>query len=252
MVKNQYWQPYSAKSALIRKFIPDIKYKRRLSDDLFLEASIKKHLMLFKNKELKREFATAQAIASYAPVDGVVYDIGANIGLYTLGFAQNRRRQVKSFEPSASALSYLRRNIQLNFLSNVEVFPVLLSDHTGTCNFTLDEVTTATSHVSSPGEPGIEVGCVDLDSYVKAMGIPLPDIIKMDVEGHDEAIFKGMEEILTLHHPMVYLEGGLRYEDNEIRSISYLEKIGYGIWDLSKGRRLKATTSEYAFLAVPE
>lgn len=252
MAKSKFWRPYSTKAALIRSFIPDIRRTLALSPGLQLRASVKKHLRLFRGETLRREVETAQAIAQNAPADGTIYDIGANIGLYTLVFGQNRRRHVVSFEPFDQALRYLRENLTLNNLTNVDVHSILLSDHVGECRFTLDEITMYTSHVSAPGEPGTDMPCADLDSYAEKEGLPQPDLVKMDVEGHDEAILRGMEGVLQRSRPVVYLEGGLRDDNGRIGAITNLERLGYTIWDLTKQRRLNAYTPDYDFLAFPE
>ena len=74
----------------------------------------------------------------------------------------------------------------------------------------------------------------------------------MDVEGHDEAILRGMRRSLVRFKPLVCLEGGLRSDNGEIGAISFLERIGYSSWDLYRQRRLPADMQEYAFVATPE
>jgi FkbM family methyltransferase len=245
------WRPYSNRAALIRRFIPDIRMSRDIGDGLRIHASPKKHLHIFRPSRLRQDVQIARKLSSLVAEDGVIFDLGANIGLYSLVFAANRTRRVYSFEPFDEALSYLHDNIRLNQLRNIEVHPIVLSDREGVCRFSVDTVTQSTSHISAADEPGIELPCSDLDSYMSKMNLPLPDLIKMDVEGADEAILRGMKGLLSQRQTCVFLEGGLRDDTGRIGAIDYLAGLGYSIWDLELTRRLESSTPEYMFVAVP-
>jgi FkbM family methyltransferase len=251
-MSNPFWRPYSSRAILVRKVIPDIHWTIDIGDGLRMRASLKKHLIFFRRNYLRKERSTAHAISAHVPSKGTIYDIGANIGLYTLLFAQDRGKRVVSFEPSESVLPLLARNIELNDLRNVEVQPVLLSNYTGKCRFTLDTVTTCASHVSAQNEPGQDYECWDLDSYILEKHLPAPDVIKLDVEGHEMQILEGMKQTLERHRPIVYLESGVRNRTGEITAVHYLQSLGFSIWDVTKTRRVSANTPEYDFLAVSE
>lgn len=248
---TEFWRPYSNKSALVRHLIPDVKFTLPVCGELELRASLKKHLYLFRGNTLQKEVETAKILASYVPVDGVIYDVGANIGLYSLVFALNRKRRVVAFEPFHLALSYLHGNIRRNNLSNIEVHSIVLADRTGTCRFTYDPVTLYTSHISAEGEQGVELPSADLDSYIESASLLPPDLIKMDVEGADTAILLGMKRCLQQYKPIVFLEGGIRDERDRIVAISFLKDLGFSIWNLRRTEQLLDTTSEYEFLAIP-
>jgi FkbM family methyltransferase len=252
VIKTTYWKPYSFRAAFVRKFIPDVKRNLKMKNGLIMQASIKKHLMFFHGNAFEREENTATLLASYVPADGVIYDLGANIGLYSLAFAANRRNRVIAFEPFDAALKYLKRNISQNNLDNIEVHQIVLSDRKGTCRFTFDNVTTSTSHISSDEEQGAELPCSDLDTYVEEHKLPPPDLIKMDIEGADEPIFKGMENLLKTARPLVYLEGGISNERGEVIAINFLKERGFKIYDLSRKHELLPDTQEYAFIACPD
>src|SRR6267142_3409636 len=122
------WKPYSNRAALIRRFIPDIRMSRDIGEGLKIHASPRKHLHIFRPSRLRNDVQIARQLSNLTPPDGVVFDLGANIGLYSLVFAANRTRRVYSFEPFDEALAYLHENIRLNQLRNVEVNPIVLSD----------------------------------------------------------------------------------------------------------------------------
>ena len=193
----------------------------------------------------------AARVAALADRTGVIYDLGANIGLYSVVFASDSRRRVLAFEPFEIPLGFLRRNIEINGLKNVEIHQVVLTDYEGTCRFTLDTVTLCTSHVSAEGEPGVEFPCCDLDTYRERHGLPTPDVLKIDVEGADMPLLRGMRRLLEQHESYVFLEGGLRDDGGHIAAIQYLEQLGYEIRDVDLTRTLPSNTPDYTFVAVP-
>lgn len=245
-----FWRPYSGRAALARKFVPSIDRTLDLGNGLRLRANLKTHLGLFRARTREREVRTAHAIAQASP-GPVIYDVGANIGLYSVIFARDPARVVVSFEPSELVLPQLRANIHLNRLGNVHVEPIALSESPGQVPFTIDSVTTCTSHVSTHGEPGITVACADLDSLVRANRWPAPDLIKLDVEGHDEPILRGMTQLLAGPRPYICLEGGLRSASGVIPSLRLLRDAGYVLCDLARRQVLEPDTGEYVVLGVP-
>lgn len=236
---------------MIRHFVPDLDVTHHLVDDLRIKASLKKHLYLSRPGRIKREVEIALKLAALVREDGVIYDLGANIGLYSLVFAANRQRIVHAFEPFDEVLVGLRRNIAINGLSNIDVHPVVLTDHCGSCRFLVDNKTATTSHISAPGEAGEELECADLDSYVEKMKLAPPDLVKLDIEGSEQLVFKGMQSLLRQKRPYVFLEGGVRDDSGRILAIDYLKTLGYAIYNLDQTETLDSMTQEYMFLAVP-
>lgn len=250
-IETSHWKPYSFRSALVRKFIPDVERKLKMKNGLCMQASVKKHLMFFHGNAFEREVNTATLLASYIPTDGVIYDLGANIGLYSLAFAANRRRRVIAFEPFDPARKFLLRNINQNNLDNIEVHRIVLSDRKGSCRFTSDNVTYSTSHISADDEQGMVMPCCDLDTYVEEHNVPLPDLLKIDIEGADEAVLRGMEKLLKSARPLVYFEGGISNERGEVIAIKFLRERGFKTYDVSRQHELSPVTEEYAFIACP-
>jgi len=243
-------KPYSTSAALVRSLLPDIKLRLSLGDGFKVEASIKKHLGLFRSFVLQREIDIANRILACAGPRAVLYDLGANIGLYTVLFARHPGRKVMSFEPGALALEYLRRNVALNALSNADIHPVLLSDRVGVRRFAVDNRTTAASHVAAEDEAAIPVECTDLDAYVTRMNLPPPDVVKIDVEGHEQEVIVGMKNLISQRHPTIFLEGGIRDGNGTIIAASLLAGMGYELWNLSRTGRVNADTPDYSFLAI--
>jgi FkbM family methyltransferase len=144
----------------------------------------------------------------YLPKGSVVWDIGANIGLYSIYAAKKRNIQVWAFEPSVFNLETLARNIYLNNLSmNICILPFALSDKNGSSQMRL--TTTEWGGALSTfdqtfGWDGKDIRQIfeyqtyglKADDVVNMLSIPIPEYIKMDVDGLEHFILKGSTNVL--------------------------------------------------------
>jgi FkbM family methyltransferase len=140
----------------------------------------------------------------------VFYDIGANVGLYSL-YAAKRAPGVRvySFEPHKINFATLVENILLNALGErVHPMAIALGDATGYFHLNYNSMDSGTSmsqlgHSSLPGNreftPKLRelVHAVTLDSLVESGQIPAPDVIKVDVDGNEMKILAGMKRLLA-------------------------------------------------------
>ncbi|MGE4070515.1 MAG: FkbM family methyltransferase [Lysobacterales bacterium] len=245
------WARVTSKSELIRKLLPDLPITLPLMGTRRIRFSLKKHMGFFRLSVRMREITSALNILQWVPRGGVILDVGANIGFYTLVFSTRQDVRVHALEPSPIALPWLRENLQINGLQDLPVHEFVLSGEDGTVSFSLDHRTTAASHVAAPGEPGIVLPARSLDSLVHEGRIPPPDVIKFDVEGHELRIFEGMTELIQARKTSIYLEGGNRATDGEIAAARYLIDRGYRIRDCATGDEIPAHSESYPFLATP-
>lgn len=139
----------------------------------------------------------------------VLFDIGANVGAYSLIAAKQAADdvQVYSFEPSFSTYEQLCRNVILNNLQD-KISPYLLAvmDKTGLVDFEYRSlVGGAAEHIvalndgNAPDFDPIYVQRligVSLDDLIGKFGLPIPTLIKLDVDGAEEAILAGAENLL--------------------------------------------------------
>jgi len=150
------------------------------------------------------EPAVRREIERIASSDVNIIDIGANIGYYSILASRliGSEKRVFSFEPQVSMVSKLRRNIELNALRNVKVFPFALSDAPGTVTFHVPpEGTEALGSMHANGRfevvKTVEVETQRLDDVMSNLGNPKIGLIKMDAEGAELPILRGATQLLS-------------------------------------------------------
>lgn len=146
------------------------------------------------------------------------FDIGANVGSYSVLAAGASGAKVKSFEPVPTTYRHLMDNISINRLgARVEALNCAVGSSPGTIRFTTSEDTV--NHVVAKGElaeSAMDVPVIKLDDCVEA-GVPM--VMKIDVEGFETEVLKGGEAVFSdksLKAVVMELNGsGLRYGYDE-------------------------------------
>ncbi|MCH7703118.1 MAG: FkbM family methyltransferase [Planctomycetes bacterium] len=186
-----------------------------------------------------------------------VVDVGAHTGYYSLLFAKRigRTGRVIAFEPEAVGLDYLRRNIALNQHENVTIVPLALSDWSGTAaiegktylcvpSVFADAREHASDRSDAAGLALRRAGRIDVtsaadnpirtaafDELVPELGIRRLDFVKIDVEGAEWHVLKGMRAslerwspglLLEIHPPQLKRSG-----QSESEVLRLLDDLGY-------------------------
>jgi len=140
--------------------------------------------------------------------DATFWDVGANIGLYSIYAAKVSNCQVFAFEPSIFNLELLGRNINYNHLSsNISIVPLPLFSRSGFDTFRLTDVAWGGAHSSFSEDIDQDGKQIDSTFDYKVFGIspkdlvgyfgcPQPDHIKIDVDGIEHLILEGLTPIL--------------------------------------------------------
>jgi FkbM family methyltransferase len=144
-------------------------------------------------------------VSRHVPRDATVIDVGANIGLSAITLARLAKRVI-AFEPSPPNVEYLRRNLMLNGIDNVEVVAAAVSTKAVGLPFHVAQFG-AGSHVVSSGHllpslATIDVPAVELDQF----DFPPIDFIKIDVEGHEPEVLAGARRLLARDRPLIQME----------------------------------------------
>jgi len=139
------------------------------------------------------ERACADAIQSLVKPGMVVYDIGANVGFYTLAFSRlvGDSGQVFAFEPESRNAYMIRQHLALNRVKNVTLVQAAISDRAGLISF---EGFNETGKIVDKSD--YRVPSIVLDEFI-ASGNPLPSFVKMDIEGGELTALTGAQSILN-------------------------------------------------------
>ena len=148
----------------------------------------------------------AALIERQVPRKSTVIDVGANIGLSTILLARMTERVI-AFEPSPPNVAFLRRNLERNGITNVEIHAAAASDKPGTLRFHVAQFgagshVVAAGHVSSSTMPTVDVPAVTLDDAE----LPPVAFIKIDAEGHEPDVLAGARRLLARDRPLIYTE----------------------------------------------
>jgi len=171
------------------------------------------------------------------PEDSTLWDVGANIGLYSVYAAKARNCRVFAFEPSVFNLELLARNIYLNDLQEkVTIIPVALTDKMGTNKMRLTTtdwggaLSSFGKNISWDGKSHEDrfsfqtFGC-SMDQAVSIFKLPQPDFIKMDVDGIEHFILQGGENVLNKINSIL-IEINDDFKEQAVNSRKFLEAAG--------------------------
>ena len=175
--------------------------------------------------------------------DPCLYDIGANIGYYSI-LAAKKGANVIAFEPVKSTYVVLKNNVKLNKLKNIKINRLAISDKTGfeKINLYTSSGNNSLANRNIPKDHelkhiGVEIVKLDtLDNIVYNNKLK-PTLIKIDVEGFEKAVLMGGKNTLLNHHPVVIIETSVNtsndagYSVDEI--VQILKDYGYISFGLS-------------------
>jgi FkbM family methyltransferase len=151
---------------------------------------------------LQRELKILELLISSARRGDVFLDVGANVGLYSLLLASalGSSGQVIAFEPERESFEHLQDNLKLNEAGNVRPFQKALGDADGRADLFLRGGNADSTFVWSPslryaGQQMVHV--VQGDGFLERQNLPLPRLVKVDVEGYECNVLRGLRRTLA-------------------------------------------------------
>lgn len=179
-------------------------------------------------------------IEEYAQ-DGVLYDIGANIGIYSIYYAKTQTGNVYAFEPSIFNLRQLGKNININSLDKrITIIPNPLSSKTGKAVFVnsnedeggaLSAFGVDYGHDGKVLERSVEYSLLgfSLDDLLESGALPEPPrLIKIDVDGIEHLILEGAKNTLSSDScKSVYIEVNDNFSEQSDKVRFFLEGAGF-------------------------
>jgi FkbM family methyltransferase len=150
--------------------------------------------------ECEKQHVLTRAVKAGA----VFYDIGGHAGFFAMlaSVLVGPRGHVVVFEPFPVNIHFLKEHVRINRCGNVRIIEAAVAERAGV-QFFEKAKDTYTGCLSSGG--AIKVNVVSLDDLVMAGEIKPPDYLKIDVEGAEFLVLSGARQILSKHHPMIFL-----------------------------------------------
>ena len=178
----------------------------------------------------------ARMVLRLAKVCETIFDIGANVGFYSIALAKRfPDSTIMAFEPIPATYRELERNLALNSINNVRTFCLGLSDRSCDAPFFFDPSVSGAASGAPLGSEFAETESLTcpvetLDAFIARVGAT-PDFIKCDVEGGELAVFRGGAKLFERAKPIIFTEmlrkwsARFGYHPNEI--IEFFRNFGY-------------------------
>ncbi|MEM6784139.1 MAG: FkbM family methyltransferase [Bacteroidota bacterium] len=194
--------------------------------------------------------------AEHVRAGDVVYDVGANVGFFTViaGRLVGPTGRVYAFEPFGESADRIRRNADHNDFGWVEVEQAAVSEAPGMGALAATEspVTFRLDDVPGPRAPTgtLPVRLISLDAFATRAAVRPPTFVKIDVEGNEERVIRGMLDVLARHRPVVLCEVHYRVANFEAFLAATVEPLGYTARTLS-GEPMPAVGALYHVVLEP-
>lgn len=164
------------------------------------------------------DFATC---VNGTPEAGVFYDIGANVGYFSVEMAHLCGPSVKvvAFEPQSRLVEAIQASAELNGLDNLETFCAMVGDRARQATLHLARATIHASALADSGRKSVgtvPVQMVTIDELVGGKKVPPPDMVKIDVEGGEHLVLEGARNTFRQFRPHIFLEY-LEWADKDLR-----------------------------------
>jgi FkbM family methyltransferase len=198
-----------------------------------------------------------RALVHLLTVRGIVFwDFGAHFGIHSVGLALQigPHGAVVAFEPDPVAFEKLNRHVQMNKLTNIRLYDAAVSSSTGNAKLYFPQGPgSSRSHLQNDehddsATPKITVKTVSADDLVESGAIRLPNVIKIDVQGHGARAVAGAMKSIATSRPIIVFRN---HSDGELSGTKQLlEPLGYVPVALN-GDRIQWTTLTECLLLPP-
>ncbi len=204
------------------------------------------------------ELPVQNALAEQIKPGATFYDIGANIGFFTIIGSRlvTSAGQVVAFEAVPENAQVIQRNCALNGFENVQVVAQAVSSESGSGTLVLSSHDGGAALQGSAEQAGetITVELTSIDDFVASHPQLAPSLVKIDVEGAELLVLQGMAKVLTEIRPIIIfeLDDGTMAGLNQklVACQQYLEAVNYSITELPDSYAQIAWNVRH-FLALP-
>jgi FkbM family methyltransferase len=141
-------------------------------------------------------------VAALCPRGGVVLDVGAHIGCFTLAAARAHAAKIVALEPVPGNVECLRATIEANKIEGATVIPVAAGAAVGGCERATDGAHHARySSVLAIGAQRVRAPVRPIDQTMGDLRLDSLDFVKIDAEGMEREVLAGARETISRHRP---------------------------------------------------
>lgn len=181
------------------------------------------------------EYEETKLVKRLVKSDFTVLDVGANIGYFTLIMAR-QARQVYSFEPEPRNFQILKKNVETNNIKNARLYNAAVAESSGSSTLHLCDANRGMHRIyeSKWCKAGaVQVPTVRIDDVIAAADFDNVGLVKIDVEGAELGVLKGMRKlleegkttVLMEFHPPSIVEYGAKPRD----VYDFMTSLGYAV-----------------------
>ena len=183
---------------------------------------------------------------------GVLIDVGANIGYYSLLSVKlvGKEGKVYAFEPMSLAYNRFKKNLSLNNFTNIVLEKKGVSDKNEKLRvYFQNEYIVPSMRKKEEGTILENIELTTIDNYVKANKINKVSLIKVDTDGYDFKVLKGAMETIKKFKPLITIEVDPKEEDHEMY-LDFLFKIPqYKVYSDVGGKSKRYSKEEIASIS---
>ena len=159
------------------------------------------------------EKGTNHVLAEYVKKGHVVLELGANLGSETLIVSRlvGSEGHVYGFEPNPYTFKRLQRNIEINGISNVDIYELAIGENNTEIYFNIYPENSSnpgmsSKYVENPCTKKINVKQVTIDSFMQQHNITKLDFLKLDIQGAEIDALNGARNTIAKYRPIIFAE----------------------------------------------
>ena len=200
-----------------------------------------------RTHNLMNEEKVIEKILQETGTEDIFYDIGANTGIYSCYVGKKSNNLVYCYEPFPKNIESLEKNLEINDINSKILEVALMNENS---NIKIDtksgEAGEGKVQVSKDGK--LRVRSWKGDDLIREENLKKPTIMKIDVEGAELEVLRGLEKTITESNPKIFIEihkKELRdFGSSEKEVIEFLENLDYKLEKIEKEHYYASTISK--------
>lgn len=234
---RQRWLRFGVRDRVVRRFAPpDRGVSNTFETDFFglrYRGDLKSFIdwsIYYYGAYCREELDLLRNLLTAKP-GSVFLDVGANVGQHSL-FASQYASAVHSFEPYPPVATQFAANVDLNRLKNITIHQIGLGSRDATLAYSAPatgNLGTGTFSLTANKGEQLTLQVRNGDAYLRKLGLTTVDVIKIDTEGFEIEVLRGLVETMKAFRPVVFLEWTpQKHEGVEVNPLTLFPE-GYGL-----------------------